>query len=644
MDSFYIALSGAQGTGKCVKKGSILFTQHGMVPIEYYFGKNNIEDTVKRKKIELFTNEGIKNTSHTYEGGNKNGYEIITRSGYNLGGTSKHKILIWNKNCEFEYKKLKDIKKGEYAVIQRGQNYFGQEFKIKFNFKKKKHTSNFQDCKVPRILDKDLAELLGWLVGEGYIYGNSVRFSNKDVKVVKRIQKLFKKKFTLKLHACSKESIDYVITSAMCKEFLIYLGLKDVISCKKEIPYSILRSPKNIIKYFIRAIFDAEAYVSKKHCEIEFASASEKLVDQLMMCLLNFNIVCFKRKRQKMATNGKWIKRNYYSLFLNKSNCEIFAKEIGFGLENKKKLLDTFSKKNNCPKYDYIPYIKQMVVNIRNKYCDKKGYLLNPLTNSKIAKIVKTLCRSFKWNNRKEVNYQHLKEIFEYHQYSINEDEKEKIQYLLSKHYFFDPVSEKIKQKMEVYDLTVPKIKNFICNGFIAHNTTLGDKLEEYLKEKDNTVYRIKNVSRRLAEQGVLIDEKGTIESQIKITTTYWQEEIENDGKFDVIISDRCFADQYAYAIANELPTSMLEWYGGFLRHALARYNRIIYVPVEFGIEDDGVRNIDENYQKKIAELIKKLLDDYATVVKVSGTVNERLNGIILRLPHEILKVGEKKK
>lgn len=52
----------------------------------------------------------------------------------------------------------------------------------------------------------------------------------------------------------------------------------------------------------------------------------------------------------------------------------------------------------------------------------------------------------------------------------------------------------------------------------------------------------------------------------------------------------------------------------------------LVYVPVEFGPEDDGERSIDPDFQLKIDFLIKNILDtSKVPYITVNGTVEERV-------------------
>ena len=55
----------------------------------------------------------------------------------------------------------------------------------------------------------------------------------------------------------------------------------------------------------------------------------------------------------------------------------------------------------------------------------------------------------------------------------------------------------------------------------------------------------------------------------------------------------------------------------------------LVYVPIEFAIEDDGERSIDPDFQLKIDFLIKNILDTSGIkYITVTGTVEERLKQI----------------
>lgn len=101
-------------------------------------------------------------------------------------------------------------------------------------------------------------------------------------------------------------------------------------------------------------------------------------------------------------------------------------------------------------------------------------------------------------------------------------------------------------------------------------------------------------------------------------------------------IMTRCPLDTIAYAMADDDITDhttseclkVLQEDDKF-RKALES-SLFVYLPIEFGIEDDGVRPTDVEFQSQVDEAMHKLMDMFGILPKVvSGTVEERLESIL---------------
>jgi stage V sporulation protein R len=99
------------------------------------------------------------------------------------------------------------------------------------------------------------------------------------------------------------------------------------VSRKKTIPPSILRSPKKVVAAFLRALFDCDAYVGKSG--IILSTSSEAMSKAVQVLLLNFGIFSTRHR----CPNGCW----HVGVF--GASAAIFEREIGFGLERKRKAL-----------------------------------------------------------------------------------------------------------------------------------------------------------------------------------------------------------------------------------------------------------------------------------------------------------------
>ena len=107
------------------------------------------------------------------------------------------------------------------------------------------------------------------------------------------------------------------------------------------------------------------------------------------------------------------------------------------------------------------------------------------------------------------------------------------------------------------------------------------------------------------------------------------------NSKFDNIFYDRTVIDNFAY----------LNWYAAkgksnlsgnalnYIHHMsweLANMLDFIFViPIEFGMEDDGVRNLDPDQQMWIQDEIFRMMSDFQIdtnkILRLSGTVEQRV-------------------
>lgn len=145
----------------------------------------------------------------------------------------------------------------------------------------------------------------------------------------------------------------------------------------------------------------------------------------------------------------------------------------------------------------------------------------------------------------------------------------------------------------------------------------------------------ITEVVRKLAKQGVPINEKGTVDGQKAIFEQYIKEFNEHDS----YISDRGLTDVIGYTLAQISLTEDKDESDKLLATSFQMFNRFInwlnnnpdvffcYFPIEFPAEDDGVRSTNEDYRRKVDKFIKTVLDaSGVTYITVTGTVEERIN------------------
>lgn len=150
----------------------------------------------------------------------------------------------------------------------------------------------------------------------------------------------------------------------------------------------------------------------------------------------------------------------------------------------------------------------------------------------------------------------------------------------------------------------------------------------------------ITNVVRNLSKKGVKINETGDSESQKIIFDTYYKKL----NKAQEYVSDRGLTDVYAYSLylltqafnkKNEEEFQNLQKEckreAELLRTFVDNNKDIIWVrfPIEFPIENDGVRSENDIFRELVDDHIKHILDGYEIpYITVKGTVEERITFI----------------
>lgn len=102
------------------------------------------------------------------------------------------------------------------------------------------------------------------------------------------------------------------------------------------------------------------------------------------------------------------------------------------------------------------------------------------------------------------------------------------------------------------------------------------------------------------------------------------------------VIMTRCPLDTLAYAAADtnvsstvfKTNTKILQESDEFMN--TLNTSLFVYLPIEFNIEDDGVRPTDLEFQKKVDEEMRKLIYEFKiTPLVASGSVDERVNTVM---------------
>jgi predicted ATPase len=157
--------------------------------------------------------------------------------------------------------------------------------------------------------------------------------------------------------------------------------------------------------------------------------------------------------------------------------------------------------------------------------------------------------------------------------------------------------------------------------------TTLLQSLQDYLEYKDIKCLFNVSSARKIKKAGMNINENGDNYDivQMIVESNHVSVFCENNW-----FADRSVIDGYAYTeylyhqnkVSHKVFDAILTQVNNFL----PLYQEVFYIPIEFAIESDGVRQTDIEFQKAIDSIILDKIKEIRgnNFVSVTGSIEER--------------------
>lgn len=297
---------------------------------------------------------------------------------YNISKPGRN--LIHNKRVDFgllqkDLAKKVGVTRGCISAIEIGRinpskKYLKQilnELKVKYPEFIKKYCDEVK-INLPKHLDADFAQILGYFVGDGSIEKTRTSFFEGDRQLIYAYKKLIERKLRIKTHLRFRKSKNYYqlrIESLALVNFIKNEFPEIRKSADTLVPEKICKSPDDVVAGFLRGLFNAEGYVSGR---VAIGMNNKKLLQQVRLLLLRFGIISslnkYDNRRNPYSNNIR------YTLEIGeKKSMQKFLDNIGFESSSKtKKLKIRISKMGNLSYVRRIPvkgvYIRRLAKKI----------------------------------------------------------------------------------------------------------------------------------------------------------------------------------------------------------------------------------------------------------------------------------------
>ncbi len=349
--------------GLCIETIGLLCTNQGIVEIGSLAPeKNNLTRAIN---IEVATNNGIAKATHSHNVGLKPSVFLRTASGFSLRAAKTHPVLVLTKSLELEFLKIEDLKLGMYLVQKLGANLWAKDMPKLPLIKRGPHSKI--DPIFPGTMTKELARILGYLVSEGCIDEDRVRFGNSDKEVVDDYISCFTKTFGLDINPSTKildsgkTFWEAGVWSKNLSVFFKSIGFWGL-AHEKVIPWCILQSPKEYVAEFIKAYYEGDGGMCVKpdgNYSISASTVSIKLAQQLQLVLQNAGIESSIYEPTEAS--------NIYKIVI-RGSADKFSTFAGFVSTTKVDLLAQLLQDKKQEELANIPYLPEIISDLKRQF------------------------------------------------------------------------------------------------------------------------------------------------------------------------------------------------------------------------------------------------------------------------------------
>lgn len=302
---------------KCLSGDTLVYTADGIRRLDSFAQPDHPVEESREITVSLASSTGVETATHLYRAGLSKTKRITTRRGFVQEGTHEHRLQIVNDDGVLVWKRHDELAVGDWVVLQKGQNLWGQDVALTWQTNRRKHALPMQ---VPEQMTPDLARWLGYLTAEGDVRPDgTVRFTNFEEELrndyVRLTQTLFG--ITPRLYPSVVQ-----LNSVSLADFLKYLGFKSG-AYNKEIPWSILQSSRASMLEFLAGYFAGDGTVNLNG-RLSWTTASQTLAYQLQVALLNLGVIT-RRTRTRSRASSTDVYRDYWNVTASGADADVLA-------------------------------------------------------------------------------------------------------------------------------------------------------------------------------------------------------------------------------------------------------------------------------------------------------------------------------
>jgi ribonucleoside-diphosphate reductase alpha chain len=434
----------------CLVGDSLVLSDRGLVRLR---GLGN-PDGAKWQDLDLrvATDDGSRQATKFFVNGIEPIVTVETARGYRVQGTSTHRIRVVDGNGDWQWRRFADVREGDRVPMTLG-GMVGDAREVPLPPLPEAYWTSDHRTSVPRTMTADLAELVGYFMGDGSLHSRGLRFcvTAGDDDVVARLVDLGLRLFGLTAATTDRagytevrlDSVRLALWWEACG-FAKHAPVTDHRGKGYEahIPDAVLYSnDPAAYRAFVRGLFEADGNVNNGYAS--WSTVSDRFSHDVQTLLLALGYVT-TRKTDQPGRGHKGANPVHVLRLLNASAGSRFLREISFISERKREALVP-AEHPQATRYDQIPVSRATVDRLAPASDDLRRTMLLSLSRTGM------------------VSRRSATALLE------RAADPELAQSL---GYFYDEIaSAQLGEEQLTYDLSVPSNVTYVANGFVSHNT-----------------------------------------------------------------------------------------------------------------------------------------------------------------------------
>ncbi|MEX0626121.1 MAG: LAGLIDADG family homing endonuclease, partial [Chloroflexota bacterium] len=436
----------------CLTGNSLVLTDRGLVRLRSLGNPDGAHWQDLDAKVA--TDDGPRPATKFFVNGAEPAVTIKTNRGYRIQGTPTHRIKVVDGNGNWQWRRFADVRSGDRVPLMLG-GMIGEPREVALPPLAEAYWTSDHTTFVPRYMSADLAEVLGYFMGDGSLHTKGLRFcvTASDTDVVERLVSLGRSLFGLEAAVADREGY----TEVAFHSVRLTLWWEACGFAKRaphsehrgkgyesHIPDAVLYSnDPAVYRAFVRGLYEADG--NTNHGYAYWATVSEQFSYDVQSLLLALGFVT-TRKTDQPGAGHKGPNPIHYLRLLNANTAGRFLDEIGFISARKTDALAaTTGDHPQTAKGDLVPLDRGLIDRLApdNDHLRKTMLLSLSRTGLVTRRSATALAERI---------------------------EDAELEQTLG--YFYDEIaSAELGEEQLTYDISVPANVTYVANGFVSHNT-----------------------------------------------------------------------------------------------------------------------------------------------------------------------------